>query len=401
MTDNKFEDLFRKRLLKYASPVPENMWERIKQKKKRDRPFLFIVWLFTICILLLAGSYFIFYLNKKAIQNKTTVENNKRSSSQNSTNQILKASAENKDVINKASAIVSKKIKPDNQNKNKNFTHSSRSSYYKNNLPSKRAHNIQQTNIDSSIKKDSSGLNSAVQTIYTSQNKSKSNISKDPSAKNILKPPLIKEKKENKVLLDKEKNWFVKLNVSPDIPYFERTNDNSNIFTRGERTPFSFTIGISIGKYLSERFSAKTGLQYSQISEKFRDSIIIIDRYRSIDIPFLIGYNFKSSQLKTTINAGFIYNVYTWYQGKTIVDYRGLIDLNTADIYKHNTGMSFYLGTNFSKQINNKFDIIVEPYFRYRLSYMTKTTAPFNQKINVAGINLGLRYNFKKSKKNR
>jgi len=145
---------------------------------------------------------------------------------------------------------------------------------------------------------------------------------------------------------------------------------------------------------LAKRLLVKTGIQYSQISEKFFDSLIIIDRYRSIDIPFLIGYDVTTGSFKTTVNAGIIYNIYSWYKGLTLIDYRGLVDLNVADIYKHNTGVSLYLGVNLSKEINNKIELIAEPYFRYRLSYMTKSSAPFNQKINIAGANIGIRYNF-------
>jgi hypothetical protein len=156
-----------------------------------------------------------------------------------------------------------------------------------------------------------------------------------------------------------------------------------------------------LGKYLGKRLSIKTGIQYSQISEKFFDSLIIVDRYRSIDIPFLIGYDLTTNSFKTTINAGIIYNIYSWYKGLTLIDYRGLIDINVANIYKHNTGVSLYLGINLSKKIDDKIELMAEPYFRYRLSFMTRSSAPFNQKINIAGLNIGLRYNLRKSEKHK
>jgi hypothetical protein len=173
--------------------------------------------------------------------------------------------------------------------------------------------------------------------------------------------------------------------VSPDIPFNEITSGNAafiDFINKSFKTNLSYTIGVGIGRSITKHFSVKIGIQYSKINAKLIDSSGIARHYMSIDIPFLIGYQIKTTDFETTINAGVIFNLYSWHKGENIAN------------YKNYTGISLYAGLNFAKQINNKIELFAEPYFRYRLSYLTKPQAPFNQKIHVAGALFGLKYNF-------
>ena len=218
---------------------------------------------------------------------------------------------------------------------------------------------------------------------------------KDSSSKKKQTPLEKSSKKEGK-LLPQKKKWFLDVYVSPDIPFNEITSGNPNFvdfMKRSFKTQISYTVGVRVSRSFAKHFSVKTGFQYSQINAKFGDSIPIVDRYRSIDIPFLVGYDMVNVDFKTTINAGVIFNLYSWYKGR-IIDSNGVADINAANIYKHHTGISLYIGWSFVKQMNSKIQLFAEPYFRYRLSYMTKPQAPYNQKIHVAGVLFGVKYNF-------
>ena len=221
-------------------------------------------------------------------------------------------------------------------------------------------------------------------------------MSKDSSSKKTLTLLQNQSKKESEPTSLKNKNWFLDLYASPDIPFNIISSSGSPIFVdfmkQNFKTQISYTVGARVGISFAKHFSAKAGFQYSQINAKFNDSIPIVDRYRSIDIPFLIGYDIENPDFKTTINAGVIFNLYSSYKGR-IIDSNGVAEINVANIYKHNTGLSLYIGLNFAKRLNNKIQLFTEPYFRYRLSYMTKPHAPFNQKINIAGVSFGLKYN--------
>ena len=72
MTENQFDEFFRKKLEDYSSQVPENMWQRIKQKKDKDRKVIILL----VLLLLMVGiatSYFIFSINKNHVAAKSTV----------------------------------------------------------------------------------------------------------------------------------------------------------------------------------------------------------------------------------------------------------------------------------------------------------------------------------------
>ena len=69
ISDSQMDKFFSDRLRDYSSSVPEDMWDRIVEKKKRDR----IIWLFffrlfaiVILSLALAGGYFVFNQKKSS-----------------------------------------------------------------------------------------------------------------------------------------------------------------------------------------------------------------------------------------------------------------------------------------------------------------------------------------------
>jgi hypothetical protein len=60
--------------------------------------------------------------------------------------------------------------------------------------------------------------------------------------------------------------------------------------------------------------------------------------------------------------------------------------------FKKSMGLGLYAGLSLAKVMRNNTEIFAEPYFRYNLGYMTRSNNFFNQKFNIAGINLGVRY---------
>ena len=61
MTDNQFDDIFKKRLENFDSKVPDDMWQRIN-KKDKDRKVFFIprwYWLALLLLFIGAGGYFV------------------------------------------------------------------------------------------------------------------------------------------------------------------------------------------------------------------------------------------------------------------------------------------------------------------------------------------------------
>lgn len=405
MNEYQFEEFFRNKLSKYSSPIPENMWQRIQQKKDKDRKGFFIKWFLPlILIAFLIGGYFIFNANKNTDKNKSISDIKQNTVIQKDSNATLKIT-ESKPTnlildstdINQKNATMLSNQQVDNNRRNSEillFDLSHQNKKTKTIRLSKEAQNIyKDTAPDSS--NDNSKTNKNIVKEYSDTEGNKQAINKISSPKDSASKDtstLLQKhnKKDNAPPPLKSNNWAFEIYASPDIPFNDISAGNSSAadyFRRNIKLGLSFTIGAKVSVYFSKYFSIKTGFQYSQIPQTNNDSLVIPNRFRKIDIPLLIGYDICNTHFKTTINTGVIFNLYSW----DIAEYR-------TNIYKHNDGISLYLGLNFSKPISSRFEIYSEPYFRYALSYMTNSQAPFNQKINVAGLSLGIRYNFIKKK---
>lgn len=198
-----------------------------------------------------------------------------------------------------------------------------------------------------------------------------------------------------------------------------------------ETASSSFTAGLRLSKSFGS-IAVKTGLQYSQVNETFRyrsenekrlttvvtlhtivrspgDTLQIRDtssfeqtgyrnkisnnRYVSVDIPLLLGYEWNNEKWRAGVTAGIILNLYSQQTGRLLdTAYVPVAFGKDNTIFKKNMGLGLYAGLSLAKVMRNGTEIFAEPYFRYKVGYMTKSDNPFNQKFNVAGINLGVRY---------
>jgi len=152
-----------------------------------------------------------------------------------------------------------------------------------------------------------------------------------------------------------------------------------------------YTAGIRLVKPLSKNILLKTGFQYSQMNQKYSyrneneiktttvittrsiirspgDTIIVTDtsslqqigysvktihnRFRSIDIPLTLGYQFGNDDLSVGINAGVIFNVSSWYQGEILDTSLASVPMNKVsnEIYKSKLGMGLYSSISVLKK---------------------------------------------------
>ncbi|HTB25708.1 MAG TPA: hypothetical protein VK711_10065 [Puia sp.] len=387
ISDNQMDEFFKDRFRDYPSTVPEDMWGRIIEKKKRDRMFrLFFLRLFTVVILSLAlvGGYFIFNQKKsisvigmdstKINHTPVIIDSIKSSESNLHTRQdqvkIPQINEENKQTSQKKKAQIVYVNEFDHAKMN--YQHDEASSNF-NNLPKiQSGQTTPATPTDSNVvkennkedKKDSAGKKPFVKAAapFLKANTPDSTQNKDS------------KKSETKNKSDNPK-WFLDLYASPDYPFVSPPPED-------EQSKLSYAIGIKLNRSLGKHFSIKTGIQYSQV-------IIIGDSVGSpenplhlkrLDLPVLAGYLIGNGNLKTTINGGFVFNLYTWPHG----------------FFKTNTGVSLYLGVNFETKISEKFSLFGEPYYRYQLTSMTVSSVAIMKFIDIVGINIGARYYFKK-----
>lgn len=234
-------------------------------------------------------------------------------------------------------------------------------------------------------------------------------------------------------------DWYLEVYGSPDLVIKSvKSNSNAALVSKKDSTEsqqVSYTAGFRISKSIGENLLLKTGLQFSQINERFdlrteneRRIITVVtirtvqgstgadstisdtstveqigyrlqrsyNRYRSIDIPILLSYEFGNENLKFAVNAGAIVNLYSWYSGNTLNDSLGVVSLGSkgTGVYKQNIGVGMYAGFSIIKPVSGKFDLFLEPYFRYNFSNMSRSSG-YSQRFNAMGINLGIRYKLK------
>jgi hypothetical protein len=96
MNENDFDKFFRKKLLKYPSPVPGDMLQRILRKKDKDLKGFFFKWGLTLIPIFLTAGYFIWHSSKQTDNGIAIATVNKQNAdTQNNSNEISKIAGKN------------------------------------------------------------------------------------------------------------------------------------------------------------------------------------------------------------------------------------------------------------------------------------------------------------------
>jgi hypothetical protein len=380
ISDSQMDKFFSDRLRDYPSSVPEDMWKRIEEKKKRDRMFwLFFFRLLAIVILTLGlRGYFIINQNKSAVNIATD------SAGINHARIIpdtIKSNVSNLPTTQNQT----QESQINGANKNENRKEKTRINYLDkfDHAKSSNQDNATTSKTGSTSKAQSATISSTATAdshVVKKNNAEDKNDSlhKEPLAKATVadssRSKDLKKPKEEKKLNNRK--WYLDLYVSPDYPIISPHEY--------EQSKLSYTLGVRINRSLGDHFSLKTGVQYSRINIMANDSFGI-DRLQRLDLPVLVGYSVGNEKLKATFNGGVILNLYSWFPGSDSIVF-----------FKTNTGLSLYLGVNFETKINEKFSLFGEPYYRYQLTSMTVSSVSNVKFIDIVGITIGARYYFKK-----
>ena len=173
--------------------------------------------------------------------------------------------------------------------------------------------------------------------------------------------------------------------------------------------------------------SIRTGINYSQINEKFKYAdanithIVYItnsngdttgsflstgtryktthNKYRTLDIPLLIGYEMGNGRWHANFNAGVIINLYSWQKGDVLDTAYKPVNITTGKSsspyqFKTNAGAGFLGSVSVYYKLNKRLHLMAEPYFRYSFSPASKSELTLKQKYNTAGLRVGLRLDF-------
>lgn len=233
--------------------------------------------------------------------------------------------------------------------------------------------------------------------------------------------------------------FYAELFGSPDVSFKKmeyKSTAANNYASRKDSTAtkqLSYTVGMRLVKEIGQSMVLKTGLQYSQINERFdyrnenerttstvitirtitnsngttttiRDTSIVeqvgyrvkttSNRYRSWDIPIILGYEFAGGGWSASINGGAVFNLSSSQVGAFLdTSYTpSSFTKNGPAIFKSKLGVALYGGVSLIKDISPNTALFAEPYLKYSLSDRTTDKSPFTSRFQTAGVLLGIRF---------
>ena len=156
----------------------------------------------------------------------------------------------------------------------------------------------------------------------------------------------------------------------------------------------------------SNGMSFRTGINYSQINEKFKFSqgniiqiVYITDnngdttgsysttgtryktthnKFRTIDIPVMVGYELGNGRIHANFNAGVVVNLYSWQRGDVLDTAYQPVNITTGKTaspyqFKTNAGIGFMGSISVYYKITNRLHLLAEPFYRYNFSPASKS----------------------------
>ncbi|MFZ1786337.1 MAG: hypothetical protein WAU23_14120 [Ferruginibacter sp.] len=218
----------------------------------------------------------------------------------------------------------------------------------------------------------------------------------------------------------------------PDYAFrsLQDTGNSAYLQKRKESTSFKsgFSAGIRYTRVFKNSMSVRAGVNYSQINEKFtlnQGNIVQVtyiingngdtigsysttgtrqqtttNRYKSIDIPVVVGYELGNGKLHANINAGAIVNIYSWQKGNVLDTAGNAVSITTGKgtspyQFKTNAGVGFIGAVSVYYKVTDRLHIMAEPYFRFNITPLNKESVTLKQKYQTAGLRLGVRLDLK------
>jgi hypothetical protein len=226
---------------------------------------------------------------------------------------------------------------------------------------------------------------------------------------------------------------YVEIYAGPDKIFSAFSDTTGSAYLQARKGSvsemLSFSAGVRITRVFQNGMSLRTGINYSQINEKFtyvnghyvQVNYIINSNgdttgtysqsgtrytsstniYRTVDIPLTAGYEWGNGRLHGNLNAGVMFNLRTWQQGHVLDTTYAVVDLSAGKSpyqLKKQLGVSFLGALSVYYKLTDRLHLLAEPYYRYSLSPSTKPDMTFKQRYHTLGVRLGIRFDLQATK---
>ncbi len=224
--------------------------------------------------------------------------------------------------------------------------------------------------------------------------------------------------------------YYIEVYAGPDYASksFSDTANSMLLQKRKESTSFrsAFSAGFRYTRVFNNGASIRAGINYSQINEKFsyvQSNIVQVtyitdpvtgdttgtfltrgtrykttnNRYHTIDVPILLGFETGNGRLHANFNAGVVLNIYSWQKGESLDTSFRPVNISTGKSaslyqYKTNIGAGFMGSISVYYKLNDRLHLLAEPYWRYNFSPMNKEVLTLQEKFSTIGLRFGVRW---------
>ena len=212
--------------------------------------------------------------------------------------------------------------------------------------------------------------------------------------------------------------------VSPQYEEYAAARNTTENFRYG------FSAGVRFSTTAPSGLAVRSGLNYSQINEQFSyrndqeervtitteygsngqvigtDTVVdyfsvrrtVNNRYVTIDIPLILGYEFTAgNNFGVAINGGTFINMLFTQEGEFLspatfepVEFSGDTP-DTYHAYRNRLGLAFYGSIGLTCRLSEDLDLLIEPHIKWRPQSITTPGYVLQQRFFTSGLFLGLR----------
>lgn len=435
MKNNLFDKHIKEQLGATRPDVPAHLWENIIAKKERKKPLGYFTNSITkmvaaVLFLLTSVGGAVYLLSHKNIAATNNEINSQINSNKTSAIPPIKNNDEEEKKAGNQQAVLLKQKNNSIAQADQNFGGNSR--MYKRKSATNVFINAAILFSDNEPKDDVTNSNGQhVNTTFILNDLKHKSYSFNPSIqlRKLPKYPFIPCPEAEKNTAGNKK--YIEIYGGPDYVFHSLTDTANSIYLQQRKGSvkylFAYSAGIRYTKVFGSGMSFRTGINYSQINEQFRSekgritqNVYLINtngdttgsyvqsgtqyktstnKYRSIDIPVLVGYELGNGRLHANINAGAMINISSSQKGFMLDNNGNAVDISSgksSSVYQYKTkaGVSFIGATSIYYKLNEKIHLMAEPYVKLSLSSMTKPEISLKEKFHAAGIRLGVRMDF-------
>lgn len=230
-------------------------------------------------------------------------------------------------------------------------------------------------------------------------------------------------------------NFYLDVLASPDLTFSNMQARDANFeeYTKSRRETesliFAFSGGLRLSIVGDNGLAFRTGVNYSQVNEKFnyfngteertiirdiRDNqgniigtetvveigeryLVTRNTYQMLDIPFVFGYERKFGALGISANAGAYLNLLFRQQGNFLSpqDLKP-VSIDSGDpeafqAFKRQAGLGYYGSLGFAYETRSGMQLLLEPHFKLFPKSITQDAYVVQQRHSSVGLFVGIR----------